>query len=60
MAENMVTMEEKQTDDVAIKKKKKTLWGALGKFIIYGGWILIIVIGLGIAIAISIATSGSS
>ena len=59
MAENMVTVEEKQTDNVAIKKKK-TLWGALGKFIIYGGWILIIVIGLGIAIAISIATSGSS
>lgn len=60
MVEESVMVEDKKKEQEELGKNKRTILRAFGKFIIYGGWILIIVIGLGIAIAISIATSGSN
>lgn len=60
MVENNGILEKTKPEELTVEKKKKSIWGALGKFIMYGGWVLLIVIGLVIAIVISIANSGSS
>ena len=57
---NQSEISEKKKTGETKTNKKKNVWGIIGKFFMYGGWILIVVIGLVIALLISFANSGSS
>jgi len=57
---NQSEISKKEKTGETKNSKKKNVWGIIGKFFMYGGWILIVVIGLVIALLISFANSGSS
>jgi len=43
---------------IPIKTTKQIWLGRVGKFLLYGGWLLIAIVGVGLAVAISIWTKG--
>jgi len=52
------TPKEKETATVNQRKGGRKWLGRFVKFLMYGGWLLIVIVGVGLAIAISIWTKG--
>jgi hypothetical protein len=51
-----------KTEAVTVPKARSgwVKWGSrIGKFLLYGGWILVLFVVLGIVIAVSVLTGGS-